>query len=154
MTAKNLSPVETLIGVAIDIAKDGITVAESGQPVLQELSQFSNLVLDLPAAIGAIGALPGSLAGFSEPDAEALIQLAISKGAVSNVHAQAVVNAALGVGRAVYSLVLTLQEAKAAAASSPAAAPAPAAANPAASAAPAPAAAVAATPSASEPSQK
>lgn len=149
MTAKNLAPVETLISVAIDIAKDGIAVKESGQPVLQELAQFSNLIADLPEAIGAISSLPGSLAGFSEPDAETLIQLAISKGAVSNAHAQAVVNAALGVGRAVYSLVLTLQEAKAASAS---AAPAPVAAT--ASANPVASPAVATAPAASEPSEK
>ncbi len=120
MSAKNLAPIKSILDLVVDGVKDGIAVETSGKPIVQELSVFANLVGDVPAMLGELPSLPGSLSGFDEPDASALVAYVLAKGVISDAHAQAVINAALQAAQALWSVYLTVKGAV------PAAAPAPA----------------------------
>lgn len=105
MTAANLAPVKALLLFLFTFVQDIVVVEQSGKPALGQLSAFFNLAADAPAALQAIPSLPGSLAGFAESDAEALVEYVLSLGVTTNAHALAIINASLALAKDGYALV-------------------------------------------------
>lgn len=91
----NLPALQSAVNLLADAIKDTANALEPNQSMVQKLSQYQNLIGDIMALAPQIGAIPAEAKSMIASDYLTLVEGLVARLAISNQHAQQVLDAVM-----------------------------------------------------------